>query len=686
MTQTRLSVLHVVVRAGATNSQYNEHCLPMLAERRITVCSLFPAEVVPPQALRLIEGDGTKVGCFRALRRALDLGPYDVVHVHAPASGALTLMTYLVTRRSRRNLVFTVHNSWPNFRRRNRLFLYWILALFPVVVTCGRSVRDSLPGIVRTLFGRRISVVQNGVDIERVDRSREQQPGQTQSLMGDVEIVSVNRLIPLKDPFTVLDAFVRAAGDHDRLVLVGDGVLRQELTDAVQQVALAGQVTVTGLVDRDEVYRIISRAGFFVSASRGEGLPVSVLEAMACGCPVILSDIPPHREIAKLAPRIPLFRPGDVNGLTEAMTRMLALKPKGRQQLGVELRRCVEEHFSVRAMNAAYGEIYGDVAAGNAGGGRGRRGSGADDPDLPLMLRARRHWALVLALMVLGGAGGIGYSHVRAPEYHAKSSLVVGELFGGSPTDDSVKASLALAAAYADLARREPVLGPVAEEEGLGDWRTLQNKVHARPGDKNPLLVQLQVTAGSGAEAELIAEAIARRLVAMTTNPANSPGRAFASREMGRLADEIRQTENRIEGLHMRLDATTESDTAASLEADVQDLRRTLMELEASYQSMLDRFVTAGQAGQIQIVEHAYATTSPVRPDPVALTVAGIAAGVMLAVGWLHLTSGSPRSQGGRGRAEVPLQVGGEVRPMRTETWGSEEPLDEQPRREGGRR
>jgi hypothetical protein len=57
-----LSVLHVIVRAGPTNSQYNEHVLPVLGSRRITVCSLFPATVTPPPHLTLYQGDGTLRG------------------------------------------------------------------------------------------------------------------------------------------------------------------------------------------------------------------------------------------------------------------------------------------------------------------------------------------------------------------------------------------------------------------------------------------------------------------------------------------------------------------------------------------------------------------------------------------------------------------------------------------------
>lgn len=699
MTRSQLSVLHVVVRAGPTNSQYNEHCLPVLGERRVTVCSLFPADVPPLPRLRVIEGDGTRRGCSRALRSALDLGPYDVVHVHAPASGVLTLAAYLRTRRSRRNLVFTVHNSWPNFRLRNRLFLYWILALFPVVVACGESARASMPRSVRLLFGRRIGVIQNGVDLDRVDRclaGHEPEP-EPETEPGGLEIVSVNRLIPLKDPYTLLDAFARSAVDHDRdrLVLVGDGVLREEISGALAESGLDDKVRLTGLVERHEVYRIVSRAGVFVSSSLGEGLPVSVLEAMACSRPLVLSDIAPHREIARLDPGIALFRPGDVTGLVAELTRVRALDPEVRRELGQQARQCVVEHFSVRSMNRAYGELYGRVATRNASGRRRSHARAApahvlpdDSPartDESLTRRVIRNWLPVTAVVLLGAAGGFGYSQVRAPDYEANSSVIVGEGFGGSPTDDSVKASMALAASYADLARREPVLGPVAKAEGIDDWRELQDKIFVRPGDKNPLLLQIQVSGESRSQATRIAEAVAQQLVTLTENAATSRASQFAQREIPHVEAELRQTESRIDALHKRLDATTDTAVAAALKADLQDLRGTLIELQSSHQALVESSASAG-AGQVRVIEHAYATNSPVRPDPLALGLAGTAAGLALAVGWLHFRIGSPASPGPRAPADSPGSRHGEVRPMRVEPWGPDEPGQDRQQREGGRR
>jgi hypothetical protein len=78
-----LSILHIIVRVGPTNAQYNEHCLPMRRERRITICSLTRAALTPPEEIKLYEGDGTVLGSLRVLRKALSHDDYDVIHAHA---------------------------------------------------------------------------------------------------------------------------------------------------------------------------------------------------------------------------------------------------------------------------------------------------------------------------------------------------------------------------------------------------------------------------------------------------------------------------------------------------------------------------------------------------------------------------------------------------------------------------
>ncbi len=352
-----LSVLHVVVKAGPTNSQYNEHCLPVMRERRVTVCSLFPAEIEPPPEIVLVQGSGSVRGCFRALREALARSTYDAVHVHAAGSGVLALAVYLTSRRSRRDLVFTLHTSWPNVRLRNRLLLFVVAGLFPVFVACGKASADSLPRSLKRLV-RRLEVIPNGVDVERIDRVLEGATVPAPPTGRAGLVVSVGRLIGIKDPATVVAAFRRAARPDDQLVMVGDGELRESLELDVRMFPGVGGIFFTGLVPRDEVHETLHCADVFVSASTVEGLPVAVLEAMVCRCLVVLSDIPAHREIASRTPFVQLVAPGDVAGFSRAIRRIADMRPAARLRAGEELRSCAVRHYSVRRMSVAYGQLY----------------------------------------------------------------------------------------------------------------------------------------------------------------------------------------------------------------------------------------------------------------------------------------------------------------------------------------
>ncbi|HSE10904.1 MAG TPA: glycosyltransferase [Nocardioidaceae bacterium] len=367
----RLRVLHVVIQAGPTNSQWHEHCLPVADEREITVCSLYPGTVAPDPRIRRIEGDGSLRGALSALRTALRRTDYDVVHVHAPASAAILMTACALERRSCANVVLTLHTSWPDLRPRNRFLDAIAFATFPAVVACSRSCADSFPWAVRRLARSGVDVVHNGVDLDRLLRLLKDSVDQGDRAPLDprdgqgLRVITVGRLIDSKRHRTLLSAFARIAGSRDRLVFVGDGPLRAALERQAAELGIADHVEFLGLVSRDEVYRLLARADLFVSPSQFEGLPVAVLEAMAAQLPVVLSDIPPHREIVEgkgIAALVPL---DDVDGFAAAMGRLRNMDAEERRLIGAESLRIVTEGFSLRSMTDGYQDIYSRFLVGN---------------------------------------------------------------------------------------------------------------------------------------------------------------------------------------------------------------------------------------------------------------------------------------------------------------------------------
>ena len=372
----QLRILHLIVTLGHANAQFNEHCLPVRHERDITICSFHPRAVDVPPEIALFEGDGTVRGFVRALRRALAGGPYDIVHAHAPGTAAALVLTSVLSRRSLRNGVLTVHNSRESFPLRNQVLLVPLFAAFPTVVFCSRAAFESFPAPMRSL-ARTVEVVPNGVDIARVTRAV---GGNDRRPTDGFRVVAVGRLIPRKDPLTLVAAFRAMCGPADTLRFVGDGQQRADVLDRAARDGLDEQVVVTGAVEREEVYRQIAGSNVFVTPSHAEGLPVAVLEAMACGVPVVLSDIPSHREIAASVDFVPLVQPGDVGGFAAAIERVKAMSADERSAIGGRCRALVERRFSLETMQRSYERVYRAVAARR----RGRRRVRPTEGEVPL--------------------------------------------------------------------------------------------------------------------------------------------------------------------------------------------------------------------------------------------------------------------------------------------------------------
>lgn len=359
-TKHPLSILHIILSLTPTNGQYNEHCLPLRHMRDISICTFFQSKIQPPSEIELYDGDSSVPGFFRALRNALDERHYDVIHVHTPHAGVLLMMGLFIFglyRKLRRSTVHTIQNSYQNFSFRNKLLFIPSFPLFQRLVFCSKASEESFPAFLKWMGGSRIDVVQNTVDLDRIDQilaNDESTPSK------QFTIASVG-LIDMKNPFALLEAF-RLSFDHSsELILIGEGNLRPSLTQSTKEAELEEYVNFTGLIERDNVFAHFQRADLFVSTSWGEGLPVAVMEAMACHLPVILSDIPPHREIAEGKNFIPLVDPGDVAGFAREIQKIRDLPHSERLFIGQQCRNIIEEQFGLPVMHASYAEIYGEI-------------------------------------------------------------------------------------------------------------------------------------------------------------------------------------------------------------------------------------------------------------------------------------------------------------------------------------
>lgn len=287
---------------------------------------------------------------MRLVRRA------DVVHGHSSKAGFLARVAALLSRRTRR-CVFTPHGwSWWAFagvrarvyRMLEKLAAPWCHA----ILTVSEHERNAALGAG---VGRpeQYRVVPNGVSLERFEAAPTPQPGRA---------IMVGRFdAPKRHDLAVRAlALLRAHVPDATLDFVGEGPLRAPVESLVAELGLNGAVRFLG--QRDDVPALLSQAGCVVLASDYEGCPLTVLEGMAAGVPVVATRLGGIEEVVDHG-RTGLVCEPTPQALAAALQRVLSDAAAARA-MGDAARADARARFSRERMVAEIEAVYGEVLQG----------------------------------------------------------------------------------------------------------------------------------------------------------------------------------------------------------------------------------------------------------------------------------------------------------------------------------
>jgi len=213
---------------------------------------------------------------------------------------------------------------------------------------------QSISGIILKNHKLNINSVQNGVDLANYSRPTKLEKAELRQKLSlpDVKkiFVSVGHLSPLKDPITIIKAFNNLSDDFCVLFL-GRGKLEQTCQDLIQD---KQKIRLIGFVNNVSDY--LKAADYFVSASLVEGLPNTVMEALATGLPCVLSDINPHREILDYYSEVgELFTLGNALELSEKIQKITG---KDYAKLSDHAFDLVKQNLSAEIMSRNYQKVY----------------------------------------------------------------------------------------------------------------------------------------------------------------------------------------------------------------------------------------------------------------------------------------------------------------------------------------
>jgi colanic acid/amylovoran biosynthesis glycosyltransferase len=203
--------------------------------------------------------------------------------------------------------------------------------------------RSQVMNFVEREHWHKLPVIHCGVDTGRFSPSPDSRPKDARPT-----VLAVGRLDPRKGHALLVEALGRLARDgvDTRVVVIGEGPERPALERLARERGVSDRLSLPGAVGQDEIIAWFASADVFCMPSLAEGLPVVLMEAMACGLPVVAPRLMGIPELVEDGVSGTLVAPGHVDELAGALARQLA-DPKARRRMGAAGREKVLAEFEV---------------------------------------------------------------------------------------------------------------------------------------------------------------------------------------------------------------------------------------------------------------------------------------------------------------------------------------------------
>jgi glycosyltransferase involved in cell wall biosynthesis len=313
--------------------------------------------------LRVVEFPSRRLGLRHLLLAARLIRELDIAIVHTHGKGP-GLYGRLAAWWAGAPAIHTFHGiHYENYPRIGQ-WLYLMLErqlsrLSRTIINVSAS--QSAEGLGLRLFtAEQNAVVVNGIAPEEMTRATSEPPVRREALgfgTDDVVLGCVGRFDPVKRLEVLLGAVQRLLGRLPRvtLVLVGTGREETRIRQLTLELGLQDRVTFTGFLEN--AARVYPALDLYVSASRKEGLPLSLLEAMCAGLAVVATDVAGHRDVVVHGKTGLLVPPDDSAALANAVASLVS-DPARRRAMGEAGRRRAFEEFGIGLMVDATAAIY----------------------------------------------------------------------------------------------------------------------------------------------------------------------------------------------------------------------------------------------------------------------------------------------------------------------------------------
>lgn len=236
---------------------------------------------------------------YKGLKKVINDGEYDIIHCHTPVGAMLTRLAAKQARKKGTRVFYTAHgfHFYKGAPIINWLLYYpvekWLSHYTDVLITINKEDYER----AKTFKAGKVCYVPGvGIDLKKFNVGyvdKEQKRKELGVVADDFVLLSIGELIPRKNHEVVIQAMSvlkqNSKLNHIEYVICGRGTYEADLKKLAEKLSVADHIHFLGY--RRDISEICNCADLFVFMSHQEGLPVALMEAMACGLPVVCSNI-----------------------------------------------------------------------------------------------------------------------------------------------------------------------------------------------------------------------------------------------------------------------------------------------------------------------------------------------------------------------------------------------------------
>ena len=290
------------------------------------------------------------------LYRLLKCHKFDIIHTHAYSAGTIGRISAFLAGVP---VIISHNHSVYDYYGKFYNLVEWFLSLITDRVICISEVVNGFANKTQRINSKKLITIHNGIDdvCDLTEKSSSDLKKELGIPINHPVICTISHMEEHKGLKYLLEAasLLLQSKNDVSFLLVGEGVLKKELKILCADLKIEKNVIFAG--EQSDISEILSLSDIFVLPSLREGLPLTILEAMACGKPVIATNVGGIPEIVKDGENGILVYPKDPETLYMAMNELLGDREK-REKMGRIGKRVCDESFRTKTMVEKVEDLY----------------------------------------------------------------------------------------------------------------------------------------------------------------------------------------------------------------------------------------------------------------------------------------------------------------------------------------